>query len=755
MTQQVINVGSVPNDGTGDPIRTAYIKCNNNFSELYSRVQTDPPLTLVGSPGDEAGMTAYDEDFFYYCFANYDGSSVIWRTLSDATPVELANGTSNIVVTANSSIVFSVAGVSNVASFDSTTLNVNNIDAAGVIESAGNLTVGGSLNLAGDLVSGGNLIVNDTIQVSQLEVSGNVLTHSILPAANVTYDLGSPTAQFRDLYLSGNTLYLGGGTLTANATAMTLSTATGAEFVIGGSAGNATGAFGNLEVTNDATIGGNVSASYYIGDGSFLTNITAFSNVAATQIANGTSIITIPVVNGNAVLQAGGVQSLVVAPTGIAITGNINATGAVSVGAVTSGAISATGAVAATGNVSGANLTTTGVISATGNITGGNLVTTGILSAGSLSTGVITATGNISGGNLSLTGLASVTGNVTGGNVISNGAVIAAGNITAVGVSATNAIVTSSSAAATSTTTGSLRTAGGLGVAGNAYIGGLVEITGNLSAGNIFSANRANVAFLDIVSGIDVKASAESVSPTTGSIKTAGGLGVAGNVYVGQMIVATGNVTGGNLFTTGNAIVSGSLDVTGTIAGNVLNLTTATVTGNIDGGNLTVTGVMSGLSVSTASIVKTGANGVGNIGSSTNYYNTVFAKATSAQYADLAECYLSDQSYPPGTVVKFGGDKEVTLADQDHDPEIAGVVSTNPAYIMNAGLVGQHSVTVALAGRVPCRVRGPVRRGQMMVSAGDGRARAETNPAMGTVIGKALENFDGDEGVIEVVVGRL
>ena len=60
MAQQIINVGAAPNDGQGDPIRTAFTKTNSNFSELYSRVQTTPPPTLVGSIGDEAGMYAYD-----------------------------------------------------------------------------------------------------------------------------------------------------------------------------------------------------------------------------------------------------------------------------------------------------------------------------------------------------------------------------------------------------------------------------------------------------------------------------------------------------------------------------------------------------------------------------------------------------------------------------------------------------------------------------------------------------------------------
>jgi hypothetical protein len=85
MTQQIINVGTSPNDGLGDPIRTAFEKCNNNFSELYSRRQPSPPPTAVGSIGDSAGMYSYSTGFFYICIADYDGSTEIWRRAAIAT----------------------------------------------------------------------------------------------------------------------------------------------------------------------------------------------------------------------------------------------------------------------------------------------------------------------------------------------------------------------------------------------------------------------------------------------------------------------------------------------------------------------------------------------------------------------------------------------------------------------------------------------------------------------------------------------
>ena len=121
----------------------------------------------------------------------------------------------------------------------------------------------------------------------------------------------------------------------------------------------------------------------------------------------------------------------------------------------------------------------------------------------------------------------------------------------------------------------------------------------------------------------------------------------------------------------------------------------------------------------------------------------------------IRDRYSADAEYTPGTVVSFGGDAEVTVSTTDADRRIAGVISTNPAFNMNSELQSEFTAMVALTGRVPCKVTGVVTKGDMMVSNGDGTARAESNPVIGTVIGKALEDFAGTTGVIEVVVGRL
>jgi hypothetical protein len=113
------------------------------------------------------------------------------------------------------------------------------------------------------------------------------------------------------------------------------------------------------------------------------------------------------------------------------------------------------------------------------------------------------------------------------------------------------------------------------------------------------------------------------------------------------------------------------------------------------------------------SILNGGANATGNIGSSSSYFNKVYAQATTALYADLAENYIGDAEYAPGTVVVFGGNQEVTVTTEAADERVAGVISTNPAYLMNSGEPG---LPVALRGKVPVRVIGPVTKGDSLVT---------------------------------------
>jgi hypothetical protein len=127
-----------------------------------------------------------------------------------------------------------------------------------------------------------------------------------------------------------------------------------------------------------------------------------------------------------------------------------------------------------------------------------------------------------------------------------------------------------------------------------------------------------------------------------------------------------------------------------------------------------------------------------------------------ATFADLAEWYSADIEYEPGTVLIFGGDAEVTTTTTFGDSRVAGVVSTDPGFKMNGSLQGTRAC-IALQGRVPCKVVGKIKKGEMLTTAGvAGYAAKAINPQVGTIIGKALENKDTLEaGVIEVAVGRV
>ena len=270
----------------------------------------------------------------------------------------------------------------------------------------------------------------------------------------------------------------------------------------------------------------------------------------------------------------------------------------------------------------------------------------------------------------------------------------------------------------------------------NTYI-----VTGLYSAGSLVGILNPNVDFIP-----------NSPTYSTPFPTVFNGLTVWQDGRQGGNVVNYGNV----YITAGaksNAAANATITVTTTganVTGYLTASTNVSAVANVSGGNIIAT-----TTVITPAITNSGANGVGNIGSATGYFNTVFAKATTAQYADLAENYVADQLYTAGTVVVFGGDNEVTANAQDADKRIAGVVSTNPAHLMNSGLTGANVVAVALTGRVPTSVVGVVRKGDTMVAAGNGAARAEADPKVATVIGKALEDFDGTSGIIEIVVGRV
>ena len=506
------------------------------------------------------------------------------------------------------------------------------------------------------------------------------------------------------------------------------------------STGNVTG--GNLLTSGIVSATGNVTGNYFIGNGSQLTGVDA------TQIINGTSNVKVNGSGGNITHTVAGTANVGVwYNAGLSITGDLTVTGNatlsgnilgdriqngttlidiqttngnanITVGGTSNVAVFATtgayitGVNSVSGNVTGGNILTGGLISAAGAITTGgdhsltgNIVDTGTLWVNTLANGNINLNVNGTGQTNIPTGILSVTGNIQGGNLRTAGLI-----------------------SATSTITSAANITGG-----NLLTGGLISATSTItSAANITGGNLLTGGLISATSTI------------------------TGTSHLGAVVSVTANVTGGNLLTAGIMSAGGNIFAANIIVtGGFYDTGDHLITSTAANANVTLTPTGTGTIIANKDITNGQANGVGNIGNATGYFNTIFGKATTAQYADLAELYSADAKYEPGTVLVFGGNNEVTVSTVSADPRVAGVVSTNPAHLMNSVLDSEHKAAVALTGRVPTRVTGTIRKGDMMVTAGNGVAQASAAPAMGTVIGKALENFDGVSGTIEIVVGRL
>jgi hypothetical protein len=192
----------------------------------------------------------------------------------------------------------------------------------------------------------------------------------------------------------------------------------------------------------------------------------------------------------------------------------------------------------------------------------------------------------------------------------------------------------------------------------------------------------------------------------------------------------------------GNISVSGIVSATGNISGSYIIGNGSQLTGlPASYGDANVVSLLSNF----------GSNSISTTG------NITAANINSAN-ADLAEMYVADSNYPPGTVVEFGGEKEITASGQSHSARVAGIVSTSPSYLMNASQPGEHVVAVALVGRVPCQVTGTITKGDRLVASDIPGTAQRLDPDRyepACIIGKALEAYNSDQiGTIEVAVGR-
>lgn len=225
-----------------------------------------------------------------------------------------------------------------------------------------------------------------------------------------------------------------------------------------------------------------------------------------------------------------------------------------------------------------------------------------------------------------------------------------------------------------------------------------------------------------------------------------------------KKIKLIGGVTTGEIsLNAGASLEEGVLEITATVAsGNSASNITATST-TVDLLHYPIF-VAAANGTAQSALANSATGGLSYNPANQILYSTTFSgTATRANYADLAEKYISDIKYEPGTVVIFGGNNEITISSEFNDRRVAGVVSTNPGYVMNDSLKGDTIIELALTGRVPCKVVGKVKKGDLMVTSGvPGHAIVNNDPKIGTVIGKALEDKTTDgRGIIEVVVGRV
>jgi hypothetical protein len=486
-------------------------------------------------------------------------------------------------------------------------------------------------------------------------------------------------------------------------------------------------ATGNISGGN-VSLSGNIVASYYSGNGSQLTGVSASS--ANAETLTGTFIAN-NVVDSS--LQTVGVLSSLSVNGEVNQTGgNINTSGYVSAtGSVTGSQIYTSGAVSATGDVTGANLYTGGEVSATGTVTGGNLATVGTISAsgdvtgynvyadnGISATGTITGSdiytsgsggdisgsGNITGGNIITGGLITATGEVTGANLVTGGVVTATGNIiagsgsyfigngryvTGVTADSANAETLTGTFINSTVVDSSLQTVGvltslsvsGDTTSGNFYTAGVVSATSDVTGGNINTIGTVSatgtVTGGNLATGGTASASGDVTGANlyTGGAVSATGTVTGGNVATGGYVSAIGDITGGNIYTSGSG---GELSGAGNITGGNINTggqvsATSTVTGGnlATGGTVSATGNITGANVETAQVYGatslTVSAGTGNINLNT-FGNVV-----------LANTYINGVAYPAqdsDAATKFYVDNATSTGLAFHQPVYAATNTT-------------------------------------------------------------------------------
>lgn len=527
------------------------------------------------------------------------------------------------------------------------------------------------------------------------------LAGDFVPMSNGVFDLGSATSTWGNLYLSGNSLYVGGQHIFVSSNALTTTNVTVTNTLIASNLSSQNISIaGNLSVGLSGSFGGNVSIAGNLGVSG---NITYY-DIATLRVSD-------------PIIEMGG------GANGAPLTSNDGKDRGTLLHYYTTQPVDAFMGWDNSGGefIFGSNVTNINeviTINTLGNIRAGTIygniignVSGNVTVPGSNTQVMFNYLGNLgASANFVFTGTSvNVIGIVNATNFVGNGANLT--SLTGANVTGTVASATYATSAGSATTAGTVTTAAQPNITS---VGTLTSLTvsGNISGNNVGGIIRPTAG-----------------NGTAGIIFPADPGGGSGDLATIQYYVESGESTVLELKVTNDVISPSGPDY---IRLNAVGGTT------ID---------------NTLTVASLSAGSVSTPGSLTGNWTLSGGSRLNSTYADLAEFYLADKKYEPGTVLAFGGKKEVTVTNSKNYQKIAGVVSTNPAYIMNVGME-KTGVCIALIGRVPVKVSGQIAKGDLL-RASDKLKGVAVNHGDGGVIGRAIQEYDSDEvGVIEVMVGR-
>lgn len=776
---RIIYTGAVANDGTGDAIRTAFTAVNENFANIDTRISTGNYGIVYSGTDIQANLRLISKNI-----TRLEGNLEVYSFANIAGNTRIAN------------------------------LNVNNTFVSTTITSTGNtnavggLTVTGPAHFKNNMVIVGNLTVlgnSTSVSSSDLAVQDSIINlHTLANLAPLTVDDGKDIGikfhyykgedrhaalvwandtQALEFYANGietvaNTFSgtygnVKVGSVWAHNTTQATSTTTGSLNTRGG-----------LGVGGNAYIGGNlvVSANTYLQTAN-VKQLTVSEQVVGSLYFTGNDTIFI---NGSQVVTSAGtflggpVPNYTVigknpvsgTDTGAVLEtkGNLFANSRVASTSTTTGALVVNGGAGISGDVWAGSLQGTAIggtsnssayfttVQATSTIKSeGNIVAASGADSSSATTGALVVKGGVGmSGNLVVGGSINNTSiGVYGAAVGKFTTIDTSSTLTVTGITKLNSnTVINSGTASGNISTGALVVNGGVGISGDVNIGGNIStssaVTTNFSTGNA-----------RITGGSITGANGQFTTLTATNFSTANAVSITG-ASIGTAVVTN--------FTSANAHITSSASGIGISDSNVVDrvgnvYATTTNTTNFSSANVVITGgtatTFAVTNFSSGNVLVSGnivpnANATVNLGSSTNWFNNIYGVSSQAKYADLAENYLPDNNgpYGAGSVVVFGGDAEITTTTVFADTRVAGAISTNPAYLMNADFYqGQ---PVALRGRIPVNVVGKVKKGDLLVTsnvAGYATSVGSDKKYGLAVFAKSLNNKDDDEpGQIEAVI---